>query len=51
MRTTTDKKDNVIKVRVSYSLYNELEKIAKRKGISISEAVREAVKEYIRKNY
>lgn len=51
MRTTTDKKDNVIKVRVSDSLYRELETIAKRKGISISEVVREAVKEYIRKNY
>ena len=42
-RPTTDKKDKVVKVRVSEEMYKEIEIEAKKTGKSISEIIRECI--------
>ena len=43
-RPTTDKKDKVVKVRVSEKMYKEIEIEAKKTGKSISEIIRECIR-------
>ena len=43
-RPTTDKKDRVVKVRVSEEMYKDLETESKKTGKSISEIIRECIR-------
>jgi len=42
-RPTSEKKDNVVRIRVSDIMANKLDQKAKARGISISELVREII--------
>lgn len=43
MRTTTDKKDNSIRVRVNDTLMGYLVRVSTSKGITVSEYIREII--------
>jgi len=43
-RPTADKKDNIVKVRLNDDMIAFLENTARRKGISVSEVIRECIK-------
>ena len=46
-RPTTDKKDNVVKVRISEEMNKYLETESKKTGKSVSEIIRECIKKSI----
>lgn len=47
-RPTTDKKDNTAKVRLNDEMTDYLENTAKRKGMSVSEVIRECIRNEMR---
>ena len=49
MRTTTDKKDNSIRVRVNDTLMGYLVRVSTSKGITVSEYIREIISEDMRR--
>lgn len=49
-RTTSDPKNNVVKVRLNDSLSKEVGNLSGRKGITVSEIIRLALAEYVLKN-
>ena len=49
-RTTSDPKNNVIKVILNDNLANDVSKLSDKKRITVSEIVRLALAEYVLKN-
>lgn len=49
MRTTSDKKDTTLKLRLNDDMREHIEKYAKRKGISMSEYLRQLIYDDMRK--
>lgn len=46
MRTTNDPKSSIIKVRVNDSMLSRIAKEAERRGLTISQLIREAIDSY-----